>query len=75
MKPIKACIIGTGFVGLAHIEAVRRLGFVEVVALVEPESWAFPAGTRTMRRCSRTGRFKWSTTVRPIICIFPLTGK
>ncbi|MBI1745601.1 MAG: Gfo/Idh/MocA family oxidoreductase [Acidobacteria bacterium] len=33
MRPIKCGIIGVGFVGAHHIEAVRRLGFVEVVAL------------------------------------------
>jgi predicted dehydrogenase len=35
MKLIKAGIIGTGFIGPAHVEAVRRLGFVEVIALAE----------------------------------------
>ena len=35
MKKIKAGIIGTGFIGPAHVEAVRRLGFVEMIALCE----------------------------------------
>ncbi|MEC0666986.1 Gfo/Idh/MocA family oxidoreductase [Priestia flexa] len=35
MKKIKVGIIGTGFIGPTHIEAIRRLGFVEVVALAE----------------------------------------
>ncbi|MCX7919899.1 MAG: Gfo/Idh/MocA family oxidoreductase [bacterium] len=35
MKTIKAGIIGTGFIGPAHIEALRRLGYVEVIALAE----------------------------------------
>jgi len=35
MKTIKAGIIGTGFIGPAHVEAVRRLGFVEMIALCE----------------------------------------
>ncbi len=35
MRTIKAGVIGTGFIGPAHVEAVRRLGFVEVVALAE----------------------------------------
>jgi predicted dehydrogenase len=34
MAKIKAAVIGTGFIGPTHIEAVRRLGFAEVVALV-----------------------------------------
>nr|BCB28826.1 glucose 3-dehydrogenase [Bacillus smithii] len=33
MEKIKVGIIGTGFIGPAHIEAVRRLGFVEVVGV------------------------------------------
>ncbi|MFB3896694.1 MAG: Gfo/Idh/MocA family protein [bacterium] len=35
MAMIKAGIIGTGFIGPAHVEAIRRLGFVEVIALAE----------------------------------------
>jgi predicted dehydrogenase len=33
MKRIRAAIIGTGFMGRVHLEAVRRLGFVEVAAI------------------------------------------
>ncbi|OHB59723.1 MAG: dehydrogenase [Planctomycetes bacterium GWF2_42_9] len=35
MKKFKAGIIGTGYIGPAHIEALRRLGNVEVVAIAE----------------------------------------
>src|SRR5438445_3066790 len=35
MRTIKAGIIGTGFIGPAHVEAARRLGFVEMLALCE----------------------------------------
>jgi predicted dehydrogenase len=35
MKRIKAGVIGTGFIGPAHIEALRRLGYIDVVALAE----------------------------------------
>src|SRR2546426_1560390 len=35
MRPIKAGIIGTGFIGPAHVEAARRLGFIEMIALCE----------------------------------------
>lgn len=35
METIKAGVIGTGFIGPAHIEALRRLGFVEVIAVAE----------------------------------------
>ena len=35
MKKFKAGIIGTGYIGPAHIEALRRLGNVEVAAVAE----------------------------------------
>ncbi|TDX42891.1 putative dehydrogenase [Halanaerobium congolense] len=35
MKKIKVGIIGSGFIGEAHIEAMRRLNFIEVIALAE----------------------------------------
>ncbi len=35
INKIKAGIIGTGFIGPAHIEAIRRLEFVEVIALAQ----------------------------------------
>jgi predicted dehydrogenase len=34
MKTIKTAIIGTGFMGRVHLEAVRRLEFVEAAAIV-----------------------------------------
>lgn len=34
-KKIKVGIVGTGFIGPTHIEAVRRLGFVEVLGLAD----------------------------------------
>lgn len=36
MKKIRSGIIGVGFIGAAHIEALRRLGNVEVVAIADP---------------------------------------
>src|SRR5437667_5230055 len=33
MRTVKTALIGAGFVGPHHIEAARRLGFVEVVAV------------------------------------------
>lgn len=33
MKKLKAAVIGTGFVGAAHVETIRRLGNIELVAV------------------------------------------
>ncbi|OQB15209.1 MAG: Inositol 2-dehydrogenase [Firmicutes bacterium ADurb.Bin193] len=38
MKKINAGIIGVGFIGVAHIEALRRLSNVNVVAIADDES-------------------------------------
>jgi predicted dehydrogenase len=35
MKPIRYGIVGVGFVGPHHVEAVRRLGFVDIVAVAD----------------------------------------
>lgn len=35
MRKVKVGVIGTGFIGPAHIEAMRRLGHVEVLALAD----------------------------------------
>jgi predicted dehydrogenase len=35
MKPVRYGIVGVGFVGPHHVEAVRRLGFVEIVAVAD----------------------------------------
>ncbi len=35
MEKIRTGVIGTGFIGPTHIEALRRLGFVDVVALAD----------------------------------------
>ncbi len=37
MQTIKAAVIGTGFIGPAHLEALRRIGGVEVVAIASNE--------------------------------------
>jgi predicted dehydrogenase len=38
MRTVKAAIIGTGFIGPAHVEAARRIGGVEFVALAEADA-------------------------------------
>lgn len=35
MKTFKAAVIGVGFIGVAHVEALRRIPGVEVVAIVD----------------------------------------
>ncbi len=35
MAGIKAGIVGTGFIGAAHIDALRRVGFAEVTAVAD----------------------------------------
>lgn len=35
MKKIKVGIIGMGFIGVSHIEAIRRIGFLELVAVAD----------------------------------------
>jgi len=34
-EPIRVGVIGAGFIGPAHVESLRRLGFVEVAAIAE----------------------------------------
>ena len=46
MTKIKTGIIGTGFIGPAHVEALRRLGFVEVAAVAERGRGAGPGEGR-----------------------------
>jgi len=36
MKQVKTAIFGTGFIGRVHLDAVRRLESVEVIALADP---------------------------------------
>src|SRR5262249_16252050 len=37
MKTFKTAIFGTGFVGRIHLEGLRRLGFVNIAAIGEPQ--------------------------------------
>lgn len=48
MSTIQAGVIGTGFIGPAHIEALRRLGNVEVVALSERDQPLADAKARAL---------------------------
>ena len=37
MKTFKTAVFGTGFVGRVHLEGIRRLGYVQVYAIGEPQ--------------------------------------
>src|SRR6185369_323864 len=37
MRTIKSAVFGTGFVGRVHLEGIRRLGYVQVYAIGEPQ--------------------------------------
>jgi len=37
MQKFKTALFGTGFVGRVHLEAIRRLGYVEIYAIGEPQ--------------------------------------
>src|SRR5438046_2767934 len=37
MKTIKTAVFGTGFVGRVHLEGIRRLGYVHLYAIGEPQ--------------------------------------
>ena len=37
MRTIKTAVFGTGFVGRVHLEGIRRLGYVQVYAIGEPQ--------------------------------------
>ena len=61
---IRAAVVGTGFIGVVHVDALRRLG-VEITGVVgsTPERAAekartpgCPSPTRASRRCSPTRR-------------------
>lgn len=48
MRTLRAGIIGGGFIGAQHVEAVRRLGYVEVAALAGSDLGAAAAGAATL---------------------------
>src|SRR5262252_9467935 len=37
MQKFKTALFGTGFVGRVHLEGIRRLGFVDLYAIGEPQ--------------------------------------
>ena len=77
MKRIGMGIVGAGFVGPHHIDAVRRLGFVDVVAVAgsseasaqkKAEALGSRGPTAATRRCSTIPTSRSSTTRRRTTC-------
>jgi len=58
MKKIKAGIIGTGYIGPAHIEALRRLGSVEVAVVAEANQQLAEAKARLLGIPKAYGDYK-----------------
>ncbi len=50
MKQFRACVVGMGFIGSAHIEALRRLGNVTVAALATTTNPVEKAALHTVPR-------------------------
>ena len=36
MKRLRVAVAGMGFIGFAHVEALRRIPYVDVVAIADP---------------------------------------
>ena len=54
MKRLKAAVVGMGFIGVAHVEALRRVPYVDVVAIADPfgrpSGWVFPPDSPIIRK-------------------------
>ena len=77
MKRIGMGLVGPGFVGAHHIDAVRRLGFVDVVAVAastrrrraaKADALGVRRPTAATRRSSPTPTSTSCTTRRRTIC-------
>jgi predicted dehydrogenase len=49
MDKVRVGVIGAGFIGRVHIEALRRLGFVDVVAVSEKDQATADAAAKELR--------------------------
>ncbi len=58
---LRTAVIGTGFVGPHHVDAVRRTGYADVVVVVGSDP------DRTARRAGEIGVDRWSTDVDEIL--------
>jgi predicted dehydrogenase len=60
-RRVHAAVIGTGFVGPHHVDAVRRTGYADVDLLVGSDE------TRTARRAAELGVARWSTDLDEVL--------
>jgi predicted dehydrogenase len=58
---LRTAVIGTGFVGPHHVDAVRRTGYADVDLLVGSDP------DRTARRAKELGVVRWSTDVDSVL--------
>ncbi len=58
---LKTAVIGTGFVGPHHVDAVRRGGYADVEVIVGSDP------DRTARRAGEIGVGRWSTSVDEVL--------
>lgn len=61
MTSLHAAVIGTGFVGPHHVDAIRRTGYANVTMLVGSDPG------RTERRAAEIGVDRWSTDVDGVL--------
>ncbi len=61
MTRLRAAVIGTGFVGPHHVDAIRRTGYADVAVLVGSNP------DRTARRAADLGVDQWSTDTDAVL--------
>lgn len=59
--PIRSAVVGVGFVGPHHVDAIRRTGLADVTIIVGSDS------DRTADRARRLGVARWSTDALAVI--------
>ena len=60
-RRLRTAVVGTGFVGPFHVDAVRRGGFADVIAIVGSDR------ERTAARAATLGVERWSTSLDEIL--------
>ena len=60
-RPLRAAVVGTGFVGPFHVDAVRRGGYADVVALAGSDP------DRTRARAAGLGIERWTVDVAELL--------